>query len=220
MNYSENLFQQLTEKQEIINKANEEKTNVIDKFLKDITEICHFFYELWEEKEDEIKHVLKKMEQKYNFKFPYDYNDELNKDRITRSICEMFPVYNYAQENIIDSLPGTNEQWYLANQSTKDLIKIDVQPYNQYSRYPQNPEENQEAFYYIMPTDLHEKLLTAGSKLTIALIEEYMDKTIEVYLNDIEEKVKVKADIVKKTIDKIDFNDPAIVAELRNKLKM
>lgn len=220
MDYQEQFFGQLKKAQEVINQANAEKTKVIDNFLEDITEICNIFYELWQEKEEDIKSALKKIEQKYNFKFPYDYNDSLNKDRIIRDICEKFPVYNYAEEDIIDSLPNTNEQWHIRNLSTKELIKIDVQPYNQNSRYAQDPEENQESFYYIMPTQLHDQLLKSDNTLKTTLIEEYMDKTINEFVNEIEEKVQLKADIVKKTMDKIDFNDPAIVAELRNKLKM
>lgn len=220
MNYAKNFFNQLSEAQELINKANKEKTKIIDNFLKEITDITNICYELWDEKENDINKALKDMEQKYSFKFPYDYNDPLNKDRITRSVCESFPVYNAAQENIIDSLPNTNEQWYIENKSTEELIKIDVQPYNQYARYQPEPEDIQEAFYYIMPTQLHNELLKADNELKKTLIEEYMNEKINVYLKDVEEKVKVKADIVKKTIEKIDFNDPAIVAELRSKLKI
>lgn len=220
MSYAENFFTKLSHAQEVINKANEEKAHVIDNFLEDIKNVCHICYELWDEKEEKILEQIKVMEQKYSFKFPYDYNDVLNKDRIVRSICECFPVYNYAQENIMDSLPQTNEQWYVANESTEDLIKIDVQPYNQHSRYPQNPEENQEAFYYIMPRVLHDKLLKADNDVKKNLIEEYMNEKISAYLKEVEEKIKVKADIVKKTIANIDFNDPAIVAELKSKLRM
>ena len=220
MNYAEQFFNQLNEAQEVIKSANEGKAKVIDNFLGEITDITNVCYDLWDDKEVYINQALKDMEQKYSFKFPYDYNDELHKERITREICESLPVCNAAQENIIESLPGTNEQGYLGNQSTQEIINIDIQPYNQYSRYHPEPEDNQESFYYIMPTKLHEQLLQADFDGKKSLLEQYMNDKIDTYLKQVEEKVKVKADIVKKTIEKIDFNDPAIVAELRSKLKL
>lgn len=220
MSYKDKFITKLRKSEDEVSKANDKKAKVIDEFINDITDTCNICYDIWEEIENNIKKEVKSLGDKYQFTFPFGYNEELSVNNIVRTIGEKLPVFNYGGEHIIDSLPGTNEEWSLTDRSDEKFINIDIEPVDQRSRYPHDPENNQAAFYYIMPHDVHEKLLKAKKEEKEEIIREYINGFVQEYLNSIEETVKTKAQVVNNTINKIDFNNPAVVAELRKKLKM
>ena len=55
MNYNQKLFEHLKSADQEIEKANNIKTKIIDQFLTETKDITNIFYDLWEEKESQIK---------------------------------------------------------------------------------------------------------------------------------------------------------------------
>lgn len=219
MSYNQELFSQLNKAEQEIQKAKDLKIKVIDKFLTEIKDITDIFYELWEEKESHLKTEIKNLGVKYNFTFPYGYNEDFNIDKIIRKFAVQFPIENYGSEVIHDSLPRTNAEWDFTDNSTEEEINIDVSPIDIYSRYPTDPENNNEAFEYKMDRKIHNQLLTKSYDEKKNLIEQYFEEKSQDYLKELEEVIASKSAVVAKTIESIDFNNPELVAELRKKLK-
>ena len=60
MNYNQKLFEHLKSADQEIERANTIKTKIIDQFLKEIKDVTNIFYDLWEEKESQIKKEIQK----------------------------------------------------------------------------------------------------------------------------------------------------------------
>lgn len=219
MNYNQKLFENLKSADEEIEKANAIKTKTIDKFLTEIKDVTNIFYDLWEEKESQIKKEIQNLGKKYNFTFPYGYNEELSIDKIIRNLVSQFPIENYGGEVIYDSLPRTNAQWEFTDNSNQEKINIEVNPIDIYSRYPTDPENNEQIFEYKMDLQIHNQLMNMNYEEKQKLIESYFETKIQQYMQQLEMTISKKSAIVAKTIENIDFNNPEIVAELRKKLK-
>jgi len=210
---------------ENIKLAYQKKEKVIDDFLEENKPICECFHSIWKNDEKLFKKDLEEIANKYNYKFMYGYgnrynNDNFRFDNILEEFITKFPIYNIDGQNIFDELPGSNYDWYFEDQSTENEIKIEVTPSDIYARYPTDPENNNMIFTFILNKDIFNKLECEKDELKIKeILMPYYNQNRKDYLKVIEDKVKEKADIINKKLKDIDFSDPEIINEIKNRMK-
>lgn len=208
------ILKELESSEKKIEKANDEKIQVIEKFMNDITEVCNLSYEIWKDVIKNIEERLKEIEKKYDYQLGYRSDYELSIPNIIIKLKEKLPIFNAGDDYIIDSLPMVNEEWKIEDLSDEKIMKINVEPVN--LRYGRNEEEeNLTAFYYIMPHDVHKKLLKEELEKKKMIVSEYIGEMVNEYLSEIESKVKVKAKIKKDIMCKLDLKDPVVVEEIK-----
>lgn len=219
MSYATELSQALSDADKLINLAYESKTKILDELLSDINPICNKFYDLWDQNEALIKDRISNIAKKLNFKLnPCDYHNDLGLPKFMEHLSDNFPIFNASGDDIIDSLPRTSHAWSIQNNSDVETIRLEVNPIDIYARYPSDPDDNEYAFKYEMPLDVHEKLINADEDEQHSIIEMYFNNTVDLYLIEIEHQMKQKSALVNETVDKLDFNNPELVAALKQKL--
>lgn len=221
----ENFIKKIDEADENIKLAYQKKEKVIDDFLEEIKPICECFYSIWANDESFFRKDLEYIAKKNNYKFMYGYgnrynNDNFRFDNILEEFIRKFPIYNIDGQHIFDELPRTNYDWYFENQSTETEIKIEVTPSDIYARYPIDPENNNMIFTFILNKDIFNQLKCEKDELKIKeILMPYYNQNRKDYLKVIEDKVKEKADIINKKLKDIDFSDPEIINEIKNRMK-
>lgn len=219
----ENFISKIKETDKAIELAYKNKEEAINCFLDEIKTICNVFDEIVSNDEQLFKKELEDIAKNYNYKFmygySYGYDDKFRFDNIVRDFIQKFP-YNIEGQNIFDELPSANYDWSFYDTSNEKEISIEVTPMDIYSRYPTDPENNNMIFYFILNRDIFNKVKGEKdeSKVKDILMPYFKEKRKE-YLEMIEEKIKVKAEIINKKLEGIDFSDPEVLRELKNRIK-
>lgn len=218
MTYTNSLFKDLAAVDEKIQKEFNSKIVIINTFLEEIKDICNIFYDVWENEENKITNELKSIAKKHSFTLQMSGTGMLTYHNIIKNLVCSFPIHNSDQEAIIGSLPRTNQDWKFTDSSTEETINIEVIPIDNYSRYPTYSDDNTMMFNYFIDKKLHNKLIQSSFEEKGSLIKEYFEKITKEYLIEIEIEIIKKAHKMNDALKGIDFNNPEIVAELKNRL--
>lgn len=216
MNHIEQSLQVLQLQNEKISLEQDKKIDIINEFMKPLTDNIVFYNDYWEQEQDNIKQKFKQLAKDCHFDYNTRSNHELNLHAILSDIQMSIPMFNYDGEHASDDLPNVNEDWSFEYRVKDNFISLEVIPVNQYSRYPEDPDNNPYQFTYKLPIDIHEKSLIADQREKVLI--DYLNTIIDNKLLAVKEKITSTQNVQKK-LSSIDFNDPVIVAELKNKLK-
>lgn len=205
---------------ESINKAKDNYTQELEKFIIPFKENIEIFVSIWEEKSEEFEEKLQRIGTDLNYKFGVASNDKMAFHNLKDDLVNLFPINNADGQYInFDEFYSINPEWIIESLSDDNFIHITFNPLEEDPRYPIDPEDNILYFEYRLPLTLHEDSFCLSIETKKEIFTQYIEENVEKFLDELKNKILVKQKVVDKQLSEIDFNDPEVIKELRNRIK-
>lgn len=210
------FFEKIYSLDAAIEKEKQNKVTYLRTIISQIESNAAIFKNLFEKNKDRIEKEIIEIGEKLNFKIP-NYSDKFGVSSILNTIEGRLPIKTDSNDYISEDLPRVTEDWIFENyESTSQYINWGINPIDNSVRYPVDPDDNPHWFAYAIPRKVH--IASLDPEKQEKALTDYFEVVVKEELESLENKILHKQKIAQSTISQIDFNDPIVVAELKNKL--